>query len=239
MSINRRKFLADTSKVAVAATLGNTLLTSLAQGQPAGLAFSQVPLPYAANALEPYIDAQTMDIHYNKHHAAYIKNVNDEIAAAKITATTEHEFFAMTSKLSAKARNNGGGAWNHNFFWLSMKPGSTAPSGKVAEALSGAFGSVDAFKDQFAKIALGQFGSGWAWLVKNGNKLVIGSTPNQDNPLMDLPTAQAGGLLKGTPLLALDVWEHAYYLKYQNKRADYITAWWNVVNWDEVAKRLA
>ncbi|MCU0419319.1 MAG: superoxide dismutase [Cyclobacteriaceae bacterium] len=233
MSITRRKFLADTSKVAVAATIGNTLLATVAKGQTTGLVFSQVPLPYALNALEPYIDAQTMDIHYHKHHVAYVKNVNDEIAAAKITAPTEHAFFAMISKLSAKARNNGGGAWNHNFFWQSMTPGSAAPTGKVAEALSGAFGSVDAFKEQFGKVATGQFGSGWAWLVKDGAKLSIAGTPNQDNPLME-----GIGLVKGTPLLALDVWEHAYYLKYQNKRADYITAWWNVVNWDEVAKRL-
>ncbi len=224
--------MTDTSKVAAAAALGTALLPTLAQGQTTRLVFSQVSLPYAFDALEPYIDAQTMDIHYHKHHAAYIKNVNDEIAAANISASSEQAFFAMTSKLSAKARNNGGGAWNHNFFWQSMKPGSTAPTGKIAEALNGAFGSVEAFKEQFGKVALGQFGSGWAWLVKDGAKLSMGGTPNQDNPLMDL------GLLKGTPLLALDVWEHAYYLKYQNKRADYVTAWWNVVNWDEVAKRL-
>jgi superoxide dismutase, Fe-Mn family len=232
MSITRRKFLADSSKTAVVATLGSTFISSFAEASQAPLVFSQVPLPYAFQALEPFIDTQTMEIHYTKHHAAYIKNVNDEIMAAKISASTEHEFFAMTSKLSAKARNNGGGAWNHNFFWQCMKPGSSSPTGKISDAIHGAFGSFDAFKEQFGKAAIGQFGSGWAWLVKDGNKLAIGSTPNQDNPLMDVST------LKGTPLLALDVWEHAYYLKYQNKRADYITAWWNVVNWEAVANRL-
>ena len=197
------------------------------------LQFAQIPLPYAYNALEPKIDAMTMDIHYNKHHSAYIKNVNDAIAAENISYATEKDFFANASKLSMKARNNGGGAWNHNFFWQVMKPGGGAPTGKVLEAIQGAFGSLDKFKEQFAQAATTRFGSGWAWLVKDGATLKIGSTPNQDNPLMDLSE------LKGTPLLALDVWEHAYYLKYQNKRADYITNWWDVVNWDEVAKRLA
>jgi superoxide dismutase, Fe-Mn family len=232
MSITRRKFLADSSKTAVVATLGSTFISSFAKASQAPLVFSQVPLPYTFQALEPFIDTQTMEIHYTKHHAAYIKNVNDEMMAAKISATSEPDFFAMTSKLSAKARNNGGGAWNHNFFWQCMKPGSSSPTGKISEAIHGAFGSFDAFKEQFGKAALGQFGSGWAWLVKDGAKLSIGSTPNQDNPLMDVSS------LKGTPLLALDVWEHAYYLKYQNKRADYITAWWNVVNWEAVANRL-
>jgi superoxide dismutase, Fe-Mn family len=232
MSITRRKFLADSSKTAVVATLGSTFISSFAKASQAPLVFSQVPLPYTFQALEPFIDTQTMEIHYTKHHAAYIKNVNDEMMAAKISATSEPDFFAMTSKLSAKARNNGGGAWNHNFFWQCMKPGSSSPTGKISEAIHGAFGSFDAFKEQFGKAALGQFGSGWAWLVKDGAKLSIGSTPNQDNPLMDVSS------LKGTPLLALDVWEHAYYLKYQNKRADYIAAWWNVVNWEAVANRL-
>jgi len=195
--------------------------------------FSQVALPYQYSALEPYIDATTMDIHYNKHHAAYIINVNDAIEAEKIAATTDREFFSGISRLSAKARNNGGGAWNHNFFWQVMGPvGSSSPSGKVTEALSGAFGSVEAFKEQFKKEALARFGSGWVWLVKNGSTLSIGSTPNQDNPLMDLSE------LKGEPLLALDVWEHAYYLKYQNKRNEYVDNWWNVVNWEMVAGKV-
>lgn len=198
-----------------------------------GLTFTQVALPYAYNALEPHIDATTMDIHYNKHHTAYIKNVNDAIAAEGISYATEKDFFANASKLSAKAKNNGGGAWNHNFFWQVMKPGGGAPTGKISDAINSTFGSFDKFKEQFAQAGITRFGSGWAWLVSDNGKLKIGSTANQDNPLMD--TSE----LKGTPLLALDVWEHAYYLKYQNKRADYITGWWNVVNWEEVGRRFA
>jgi len=190
-------------------------------------------LPYAYAALEPHIDALTMEIHYSRHHAAYVKNVNEAIAAEGITYTTPEAFFAHVSQLSARARNNGGGAWNHNFFWQVMKPGGGGrPSGKVAEALDAAFGSFEKFQEQFNAAAMGRFGSGWAWLVNDNGKLKIGSTPNQDNPLMDVSE------LKGIPLLALDVWEHAYYLKYQNKRNEYVAAWWNVVNWDEVAKRL-
>ena len=198
----------------------------------ASLQFAQVPLPYAYNALEPNIDAMTMEIHYTKHHAAYVKNVNEVIAAEKITFATEKDFFENVSKLSAKARNNGGGVWNHNFYWESMKPGSVAPQGMVMEALNSAFGSLDKFKEQFSAAAMGRFGSGWAWLVKDGSSLKIGSSPNQDNPLMDISE------LKGIPLLAIDVWEHAYYLKYQNRRNEYVANWWNVVNWDEVAKRM-
>jgi Fe-Mn family superoxide dismutase len=160
--------------------------------------------------------------------------VNEAIAAEKISFATEVEFFKNASKLSAKAKNNGGGAWNHNFFWKAMAPSSgKAPAGKVAEAINGSFESFDKFKEQFTQAAMTRFGSGWAWLVKDNGKLKIGSTANQDNPLMD------SSELKGTPLLALDVWEHAYYLKYQNKRNEYVANWWNVVNWDEVAKLMA
>jgi superoxide dismutase, Fe-Mn family len=241
MKSTRRQFVQQALTASAFTVLGAPLMAARniisTNDQPApapALQFSQVALPYAYNALEPKIDAMTMDIHYNKHHTAYIKNVNDAIAAENISAATEKDFFGGVSKLSAKARNNGGGAWNHNFFWLSMKPaGGGVPSGKVGEAIQSAFGSFDKFKEQFSQAATTRFGSGWAWLVKDGNSLKIGSTPNQDNPLMDVSE------LKGTPLLALDVWEHAYYLKYQNKRADYIAAWWDVVNWDEVAKRLA
>lgn len=200
----------------------------------APLAFAQPPLPYAYAALEPSIDAATMEIHYTKHHSAYVKNVNDAIAAEGITAADEKAFFAGVSKLSAKARNNGGGAWNHNFFWQVMGPGGTgAPTGKVLDALNAGFGDLEKFKETFTKAAMGRFGSGWAWLVERDGKLAIGSTPNQDNPLMDVSD------LKGRPLLALDVWEHAYYLKYQNKRNEYVANWWQVVNWDEVARRMA
>ena len=231
--MNRRKFVQNSVKAATAITLGSGLLAShQSYGQSPAGSFTQVALPYAYGALEPHIDALTMEIHSSKHHAAYIKNVNDEIAAKSIAFQSEHEFFAKTSRLSEKARNNGGGAWNHNFFWQVMKPGAQPPAGKIADALTQAFGSVDKFKEQFAAAAMARFGSGWAWLVNDQGTLRIGSTPNQDNPLMDLSE------LKGAPLLALDVWEHAYYLKYQNKRADYIANWWSVVNWEEVAKRL-
>ncbi|MEJ0029396.1 MAG: superoxide dismutase [Bacteroidota bacterium] len=228
--MNRRKFVTSlAAAIPVVAAAKN-----ISMYRPSALAFSQVKLPYDYKALEPHIDATTMEIHYTKHHTAYIKNVNDAIAADNISYATEKEFFANASKLSAKAKNNGGGAWNHNFFWEVMKPnGGGAPTGKVADAINGTFGSFDKFKDQFSTAGKDRFGSGWAWLVNDNGKLKVGSSANQDNPLMDSSD------LKGTPLLALDVWEHAYYLKYQNKRADYITAWWNVINWDEVAKRLA
>ncbi len=233
-SISRRNFVSKSLKASVVA-MGAPLLfnAGLTAHGWAPLQFSQIPLPYANNALEPSIDSLTMEIHYGKHHAAYIKNVNEAISAEKITHSSEKDFFSNISKLSAKARNNGGGAWNHNFFWETMKPQSAAPEGKVAEALQGAFGSYEKFKEQFTQAAMTRFGSGWAWLVKDGNSLKIGSTPNQDNPMMDVSE------LKGTPILALDVWEHAYYLKYQNKRNEYVENWWKVVNWDAVAKRLA
>ena len=243
MNNSRRKFIQNSLKATVITSLGSSLIhgteayasgpTSADEYKSIALQFAQIPLPYANNALEPNIDATTMDIHYNKHHSTYVKNVNEAIAAEKISFSTEKEFFANASKLSAKAKNNGGGSWNHNFFWQVMAPPTGgAPAGKVAEAINGGFGSFDKFKEQFTQAAMGRFGSGWAWLVNDGGKLKIGSTPNQDNPLMD------SSELKGTPLLALDVWEHAYYLKYQNKRNEYVANWWNVVNWSEVAKRL-
>ncbi len=232
--IDRRKFVKESLKITAATVVGSGLLMDhdRATASPAGLQFAQVPLPYSYSALEPHIDAMTMEIHYMKHHAAYVKNVNDAIAAESINYPNEKEFFANASKLSPKARNNGGGSWNHNFFWQVMKPSSGPPSGKVSDALIAAFGSFDKFKEQFSQAATSRFGSGWAWMVNDGEKLKIGSTPNQDNPMMDVSE------LKGSPLLCLDVWEHAYYLKYQNKRADYVSAWWNLVNWDEVAKRM-
>lgn len=196
------------------------------------LSFAQVKLPYAYDALEPHIDAKTMEIHYTKHHAAYVKNVGEAMAEEKITAATPDDFFAKVGTYSAKARNNGGGAWNHNLYWQVMKPGGGAPTGKLLDAINGSFGSLEEFKKKFAEAGMKRFGSGWAWLVKSEGKLLIGSTPNQDNPLMDVSE------LKGTPLLGMDVWEHAYYLKYQNKRDEYIANWWSVVNWEEVAKRL-
>jgi Fe-Mn family superoxide dismutase len=207
-------------------------ITSEDKSGSAPFVFSQIPLPYAYDALAPHIDAQTMEIHYTKHQAAYLKNVNEAITAEKLNFKNAYEFFAQSSKLSAKAKNNGGGVWNHNFFWDSMSPTPSAPSGKLKAAIDKSFGSMDQFKEQFTKAAVGQFGSGWAWLINDRGTLKIVGTANQDNPLMDT------ALVRGTPLLAIDVWEHAYYLKYQNKRPDYVTAWWNVVNWSQVSKRL-
>lgn len=243
MKTTRRKFIIDSAKASMLTALGMPLLVESATACSAqvisnttsvSLTFSQLPLSYAYSALEPYIDAQTMEIHYTKHHAAYIKNVNDAIATEGISKTSEEEFFATVSQLSAKARNNGGGAWNHTFFWQVMRPGAETnlPTGKIAEALQSSFGSIEKFKEAFAQAAMTRFGSGWAWLVNDNGKLKIGSTPNQDNPLMDVSD------IKGKPILALDVWEHAYYLKYQNKRNEYIANWWKIVNWEEVAKRL-
>jgi Fe-Mn family superoxide dismutase len=242
---NRREFVQVAAKATLLTTFGTPFLACATKSTTETEAveytaplFSQIKLPYEYSALEPSIDTLTMDIHYNKHHAAYVKNVLDAIEAEKITAHTEKEFFGNVSKLSTKARNNGGGTWNHNFFWQVMKPnGGGVPNGKLADALNGTFGSFDKFKEQFTAAAMSRFGSGWAWLVNDNGELKIGSTANQDNPLMDLPTGQAGvSDFKGTPLLALDVWEHAYYLKYQNKRNEYVDNWWNVVNWDEVAR---
>ncbi len=194
---------------------------------------SRIKLPYAYDALEPHIDARTMELHYDKHHAAYEAKLKEAVQEEKITATSDQEFFSRISDSSEKARNNGGGVWNHNFFWQVMKPGGGGtPQGEVLEAINGGFGSLDKFKEAFANAGKTRFGSGWAWLVDRDGKLEIGSTPNQDNPLMDASE------LRGKPLLGLDVWEHAYYLKYQNKRDEYINSWWNVVNWDEVARRL-
>lgn len=194
------------------------------------------PLPYDKAALEPHIDTQTMEIHHGRHHNAYVTNLNNALAGkADLEAMSVEDLCKNLAKvpadIAAAVRNNGGGHWNHTFFWNSMAPkAGGAPSGALAEAINAAFGSFDAFKEAFAKAGVGRFGSGWAWLVKKGGKLAITSTPNQDNPLMDD---------SGTPLLGLDVWEHAYYLKYQNKRPDYIAAWWNVVDWKTVAERFA
>ena len=200
------------------------------------MAHTLPPLPYANDALEPHIDARTMEIHHDKHHGAYVKNLN--AALEKAPDLTGKPLDALLADLNAvpeavrtAVRNNGGGHWNHSQFWNWMSPnGGGAPSGALGDAITSSFGGFDQFKQQFAAAAGARFGSGWAWLVADGGKLAITSTPNQDNPLMD-----------GTPanrvLLGLDVWEHAYYLLYQNRRPDYVAAWWNVVNWPEVAKR--
>lgn len=191
-------------------------------------------LPYAYNALEPYIDARTMEIHYDKHHRAYYTNFVNTVKGTPLETMPLKEIFASVSKQTDAIRNNGGGYYNHVFFWNNLGTGSTGPSAELSAAIVKAFTSFDKFKEAFNNAAKSRFGSGWAWLYVNSDKnLAVGSTPNQDNPLMDVST------VKGTPLLTLDVWEHAYYLKYQNKRADYVDAFWNVVNWNEVNKRFA
>lgn len=192
--------------------------------------FTLPQLPYAYNALEPHIDAQTMEIHHSKHHQAYVTNLNKALEG-KPEESIE-EICKNISKYPMPVRNNGGGHFNHSLFWTIMKPnGGGEPSGKLADAINSAFGSFADFKTKFAEAGATRFGSGWAWLCLTGDKLNVCSTPNQDNPLMDISEC------KGVPILGMDVWEHAYYLKYQNRRPDYIAAFWNVVNWDEVAKR--
>jgi len=190
------------------------------------MAFTLDPLPYANNALEPHFDALTMEIHHDRHHQAYVTNLNAAVAGTELEGKSIEEIVANISKAPAPVRNNGGGHWNHAFFWKSLSPnGGGEPTGALAQAITAKFGSFQAFKDEFKKAATGRFGSGWAWLIKSGDGVAITSTPNQDNPLMDIAEA------KGTPIIGLDVWEHAYYLKYQNKRPDYIDAYWNVVDW--------
>lgn len=189
-------------------------------------------LPYAFDALEPYIDARTMEIHYGKHHAGYVAKLNAAVEGTDLESKSLEELLADASKNTA-VRNNGGGHWNHTLFWEIMTPnGGGEPKGEVADAINSSFGSFAKFKEEFSNAAANRFGSGWAWLLAAGNKLVVTSTPNQDNPLMDVAE------VKGSPILGLDVWEHAYYLNYQNRRPDYIAAWWNIINWDEVSKRL-
>jgi len=194
----------------------------------------QLPeLKYEYSALEPHIDARTMEIHHSKHHAAYTANLNAAVEGTELEGKSVEELFANISNLPVAVRNNGGGYFNHKLFWEVMSPnGGGAPTGDLAAAIDAAFGSFDAFKELFNKAAATRFGSGWAWLVKKSDgSLVVTSSPNQDNPLMDLSE------VKGTPILTLDVWEHAYYLNYQNRRPDYIGAFWNVVDWSEVSRR--
>lgn len=197
--------------------------------------FDQSPLPYAYDALEDIIDARTMEIHYSKHAAAYCKNVKEAAAAESVDISQPIEnVLGKISKYSMKMRNNAGGHYNHEIFWKMMRKAQqdNAPSGKLAEAINKEFGSFAKFKEKFTDAAKGRFGSGWAWLYTDSSKkLKVGSTPNQDNPLMDVSD------IKGTPLLGLDVWEHAYYLKYQNRRPEYIENWWKVINWDHVQQR--
>jgi superoxide dismutase, Fe-Mn family len=245
---SRRAFLANSTKASIALGIGGTAIGSslisscgssknAAASSPFRTGFDQKPLPFDYKALEPYIDATTMEIHYTKHAAAYAKNLNDAAQAEGIDRNKPLEdVFGRISKYSEKLRNNAGGHYNHELFWQSMRAPRTdnKPAGSFLTVLENKFGSFANFKSQFSDAGKNRFGSGWAWLVLYGDKvkdLVLTSTPNQDNPLMDI----AG--TKGTPILGLDVWEHAYYLKYQNKRADYIESWWNVVNWDYIQQR--
>ncbi len=198
------------------------------------MAHALPPLPYAHDALEPYIDRQTMEIHHGKHHAAYVNNLNAALEKhpelqSKSVEDLIKGIGGVAEDIRTAVRNNGGGAANHAMFWQIMAPGAGgAPTGAIADAISAAFGSFDAFKEQFGKAAVGRFGSGWVWVVDNGGKIAIESTANQDSPLME----------GKKPVFGVDVWEHAYYLKYQNRRPDYVTAWWNVANWAEISRRL-
>jgi Fe-Mn family superoxide dismutase len=248
---SRRNFLTNMSRTAVILGIGSsfsgTLLLQSCNNSgktsnvdekeedwknPFSTGFNQSELPYSYNSLEPHIDAETMEIHYSKHAAAYAKNMKEAIEEEGIKATTVEEILSNISNYSSKLRNNAGGHFNHEFFWniMSAAP-QTVPYGKLGELIDNTFGGFSSFRSLFEDHAKSRFGSGWAWLVLNNGKLEIGSTPNQDNPLMDISE------FKGIPLLGLDVWEHAYYLNYQNRRADYITAWWNVVDWKKVEER--
>jgi len=198
------------------------------------MAFELPSLPYAPDALEPYIDKATMEIHHGKHHAAYVNNLNSAIEGTPLAGKSIEEIMKSISSSSAAVRNNGGGHYNHTLFWTILSKNESKPSSELAAAIDKAFGSFDNFKEEFAKAGATRFGSGWAWLiVDQSGELKVTSTPNQDNPLMDIAE------VKGTPILGMDVWEHAYYLKYQNRRPDYISAFWSVVNWEEVSKRYA
>ncbi|CAM4147721.1 superoxide dismutase [Cytophagaceae bacterium 50C-KIRBA] len=197
------------------------------------MAFELAPLPYANNALEPHFDALTMEIHHDRHHNAYVTNLNAALAGSPSEGKSLEELFSHISSLSPAIRNNGGGHYNHDLFWNILSPnGGGAPVGTLAKAIETKFGSFDAFKEEFKKAGITRFGSGWAWLVaqKDGS-IAVSSTPNQDNPLMDVAD------VKGFPVIGLDVWEHAYYLKFQNKRPDYVDAFWNVIDWNAAEKR--
>jgi Fe-Mn family superoxide dismutase len=240
---SRRQFLKDSIQGSIVLGTASLLPSSIAscaspKKTQAPIPFrtmpEQQPLPYAYNALEPVIDAQTMELHYSKHAAAYAKNLKDAMGAEKVAAdTTMETLMGKISTYSAKMRNNGGGHYNHELFWQCMTPsGGKEPSGALMDAIRSQFGDFTGFKKTFTEAAMTRFGSGWAWLYLDaGKKLQVSSTPNQDNPLMDLSP------VRGIPLLGLDVWEHAYYLKYQNRRAEYIENWYRLVNWDFVQQR--
>lgn len=231
--MNRRSFVKQSSLVSfgtliagsASANIKDTFLTKASEK------YTLPKLDYAYDALEPYIDARTMEIHHSKHHAGYTSKFNAALEAENLGEKSIETLFSKVSELPIGIRNNGGGFYNHKLFWKVMSPkGGGEPTAELKKAIEKSFGTFDNFKNSFSTAAKTRFGSGWAWLVKSGNKLVVSSTPNQDNPLMDVSE------VKGTPILGIDVWEHAYYLKYQNKRADYVDAFWNVINWDYVTE---
>ena len=196
------------------------------------MTFELPKLSYDYTALEPHLDARTMEIHHTKHHAGYTNNLNNAVAGSALEGKSIEEILKGVSGHSTAVRNNGGGYYNHNLYWEIMAPGGASnPEGELLDAINESFDSVENFREAFVQAALTRFGSGWAWLVLQNNKLVVSSTPNQDNPLMDVAEVQ------GTPVLGIDVWEHAYYLNYQNRRPDYVNAFWNLINWDEVTRR--
>jgi Fe-Mn family superoxide dismutase len=235
--MERRKFVKSIGLATAAAYVSTKVLAddqvNVKSSKIEGVPASEFPaLPFAYNALEPHIDARTMEIHYDKHHRAYYTNFINATKGTALEGLALSDIFATVSKQPDAVRNNGGGYYNHLFFWNNLGAASAGPSPEVSAAIVKTFGSFDKFRETFNTAAKTRFGSGWAWLYLNSDKnLAVGSTPNQDNPLMDVSP------VKGTPLLTLDVWEHAYYLKYQNKRADYVDAFWNVVNWEEVGRR--
>lgn len=245
MKTNRRDFIKKGTLLALAGVAGSAIARSISNAgehidkktflQQPGDVFTLPLLPYSYDALEPHIDKMTMEIHHDKHHKSYLDNLNKAVSTGLLRLTTNIEdLFPTISKQPIAIRNNGGGHYNHSLFWQLMKPsGGGVPTGNLALAINKTFGTFEDFKKKFSEASTSRFGSGWTWLVFEAGKLKIGSTPNQDNPLMDLSE------FKGQPILALDVWEHAYYLNYQNKRADYITAWWNVVNWDKANELFA
>ncbi len=232
--MQRRKFLFALSSIPAVSVLGKVenqinKINKYIRSNSKMAKFELPQLPYSYDALEPYIDKMTMEIHYTKHHNAYVTNLNKAIEGTENEGKSLEEMFSTISKLPVAVRNNGGGHWNHSLFWTLMKQnGGGNPTGKIADAINSEFGSFNEFKTKFNNSAATRFGSGWAWLLVQDGKLVVSSTPNQDNPLMDVAE------VKGLPILGLDVWEHAYYLKYQNRRPEYIENWWNVVNWDKV-----
>ncbi|MEZ0538839.1 superoxide dismutase [Fibrella arboris] len=229
--MNRSEFLKLAFGAAAGLTLAQTRVMALQQAGP----FTLPALPYDAAALEPHIDKMTMEIHHGKHHKAYVDNLNKAVAGTAMASMDIDQLVrSIDAKTPAAVRNNGGGHWNHTFFWNILSPkGGGQPKGALAEAINKKYGSFDKFKEEWGKAATGRFGSGWVWLIKDGNGVDIISTPNQDNPLMKLAEKP------GTPLIGLDVWEHAYYLKYQNKRPDYVAAAWNLYDWDKAAKAFA